>query len=150
MQTSWTRSRSGAWFCNLWIGPLKDTAHLAYKNGKGSLKDILWALDKLYGRSTLYVHLQSEMCNIQQTYKESAQDYYKRLVHLQVAIQDKYPQHLHDLELERRVQEAFYKVISEEYKLMVVHMLESPNMTVGDLVEAARKIEAMNEHQHLQ
>ena len=32
-------------------GPLKDTAHLAYKNRKGSLKDILRALDKLYGRS---------------------------------------------------------------------------------------------------
>ena len=32
---------------------------------------------------------------------------------------------------------------------MVVHMLESPNMTVGDLVEAARKIEAMNEHRRL-
>ena len=32
-------------------GPPKDTARLAYKNGKGSLKDILRALDKLYSRS---------------------------------------------------------------------------------------------------
>ena len=46
-------------------GPPKDTACLAYKNGKGSLKNILQALDKLYGRSASYVHLQSEMCNIQ-------------------------------------------------------------------------------------
>ena len=45
-------------------GPLKDTARLAYKNRKGSLKDILRALDKLHGRSELYVHLQLEMCNI--------------------------------------------------------------------------------------
>ena len=58
-------------------GPPKDTAHLAYKNRKGSLKDILQALDKLYSHSTSYVHLQSEMCNIQQTYKESSQDYYE-------------------------------------------------------------------------
>ena len=42
-------------------GPPKDTACLAYKNGKGSLKDNLWALDKLYSRSTSYMHLQSEM-----------------------------------------------------------------------------------------
>ena len=69
-------------------GPPKDTAQLAFKKGKGTLKDILKALDKLYGRSASYVHLQSEMCNIQQLYRESAQDYYERLVCLQVAIQD--------------------------------------------------------------
>ena len=80
-------------------GPPKYTTHLAYKNRKGSLKDILQALDKLYSRSASYVHLQSEMCNIKQTYKESAQDYYEQLVWLQVAIQDKYPDCLHDLEL---------------------------------------------------
>ena len=99
----------------------------------------------MYGRSASYVHLQSEMCNIQQTYKESAQDYYKWLVCLQVAIQDKYPECLHDLGLERTVQEAFYYSLQEEYKPMVVHMLESPEVTIGDLVEAVRKIEAMNE-----
>ena len=126
-------------------GPPKDTAHLAYKNGKGSLKDILQALDKLYGRSASYVHLQLKMCNIQQTYKESAQDYYEWLVRLQVAIQDKYPECLHDLELERTAQEAFYNGLWEEYKLMVIHMLESPDVTVRDLVEAIRKIEAMND-----
>ena len=131
-------------------GPPKDTAHLAYKNGKGSLKDILWALDKLYSQSASYVHLQSEMCNIQQTYKESAQDYYECLVRLQVAIQDKYLGRLHDLELERMVQEAFYNGLREEYKPMVIHMLESLDITVGDLVEAVQKIEAMNEWRCLQ
>ena len=40
-------------------GPPKDTARLAFKKGKGTLKDILKALDKLYGRSASYVHLQS-------------------------------------------------------------------------------------------
>ena len=130
--------------------PPKDTARLAYKNGKGSLKDILWPLDKLYGCSASYIHLQLEMCNLQQTYKESVQDYYEWLVHLQVAIQDKYPEHLHDLELERTVQEAFYNGLQEEYKPMVVHMSESPNVTVRDLVEAVWKIEAMNEWRRLQ
>ena len=33
---------------------------------------------------------------------------------------------------------------------MVVHMLESPDVTVGYLVEAIRKIEATNKHQCLQ
>ena len=142
------------WIQNLVLqsleGPPKDTACLAYKNGKESLKDILWALDKLYSRSASYVHLQSEICNIQQTYKESGKDYYEQLVRLQLAIQDKYQEGLHDLELERTAQEAFYNGLWEEYKPMVIHMLESPNITVGDLVEAIRKIEAMNECQHLQ
>ena len=80
---------------------------MAYKNGKVSLKDILQALDKLYGHSASYIHLQSEMCNIQQTYKESTKDYYEWLVRLQVAIQDKYPEHLHDLELERTAEGGF-------------------------------------------
>ena len=70
-------------------GPPKDTALLAFKKGKGTLRDILKVLDKLYGWSASYVHLQSEMCNIQQLYRESAQDYYERLVCLQVAIQDR-------------------------------------------------------------
>ena len=104
----------------------------------------------MYGRSASYVHLQSEMCNIQQTYKEPTQDYYERLVCLQVAIQDKYLECLHDLKLERMVQEAFYNGLCEEYKPMVVHMLESPDITVGDLVEAVQKIEAMNEWRRLQ
>ena len=126
-------------------GPPKDTACLAFKKGKGTLKDILKALDKLYRRSASYVHLQSEMCNIQQLYKESAQDYYKRLIRLQVAIQDKYPKRLHDLELERTVQEAFYNRLHDEYKPMIVHMLENPDVTVGDLVEAVRKVESVQE-----
>ena len=131
-------------------GPPKDTARLAFKKGKGTLKDILKALDKLYGRSASYVHLQSEMCNIQQLYRESAQDYYERLVRLQVAIQDRYPERLHEMELERTAQEAFYNGLREEYKPMVVHMLENPGVTVGDLVEAVRKVESIQERCRIQ
>ena len=57
-------------------GPPKDMAKLTYKKGRGSLADILQVLDKAYGRSASYVHLQSELCNIQQMYKELAQDYF--------------------------------------------------------------------------
>ena len=131
-------------------GPPKDTARLAFKKGKGTLKDILRALDKLYGWSASYVPLQSEMCNIQQLYKESAQDYYEWLVRLQVAIQDKYPERLHDLELERTAQEAFYNGLRDEYKPMIVHILESPDVTVGDLVEAIRKVESIQERRRIQ
>ena len=58
-------------------GPPKDTARLANKRGKGTLANILLVLDKAYGRSASYVHLQSELCNIQQMYKESTQDYFE-------------------------------------------------------------------------
>ena len=44
----------------------------------------------------------------------------------------------------------FYNGLCEEYKLMAVHMLESPDVTVGDLVETVQKIEAMNEWRCLQ
>ena len=131
-------------------GLLKDTARLAFKKGKGTLKDILKALDKLYGRSASYLHLQSEMCNIQQLYRESAQDYYERLVRLQVAIQDRYPERLHEMELERTAQEAFYNGLRDEYKPMVVHMLENPGVTVGDLIEAVRKVESIQERRRIQ
>ena len=126
-------------------GPPKDTARLAFKKGKGTLRDILKALDKLYGWSASYVNLQSEMCNIQQLYRESAQDYYERLIRLQVVIQDRYPERLHKMELERTAQEAFYNGLHDEYKPMVVHMLENPGVTVGDLVEAVRKVESIQE-----
>ena len=131
-------------------GPPKDTARLAFKKGKGTLKDILKALDKLYRRSASYIHLQSEMCNIQQLYRESAQDYYEWLVRLQVAIQDKYPERLHDMELEHTAQEAYYNRLRDEYKPMIVHMLENPDITVGDLVEAVRKVESIQERRRIQ
>ena len=58
-------------------GPPKDMARLANKRGKGTLADILLVLDKAYGQSASYVYLQSGLCNIQQMYKESAQDYFE-------------------------------------------------------------------------
>ena len=90
------------------------------------------------------------MCNIQQLYKESVQDYYEQLIRLQAAIQDKYPERLHKLELERTAQEAFYNGLRDEYKPMIIHMLESPDVTVGDLVEAVRKVESIQERRWIQ
>ena len=131
-------------------GAPKDMAKLVYKKGKGTLCDILATMDKTYGWSTSFVHLQSELCNITQAYRELAQDYYERLVRLQVAIQDKYPGRLKDHELERMAQEAFYSGLRDEYKPLVVHLLENPAVTVNDLVEAVRNIEANQEQWQLQ
>ena len=46
-------------------------------------------------------------------------------------------------------QEAFYNRLREEYKPMVVNMLEH-DITIGDLVQTVRQIEATNERCHLQ
>ena len=54
------------------------------------------------------------------------------------------------MELERTAQEAFYNGLRDEYKLMVVHMLENPGVTVGDLVEASRKVESIQEQRRIQ
>ena len=54
------------------------------------------------------------------------------------------------MELERTAQEAFYNGLCEEYKPIVVHMLENPGVTVGDLVEAVRKVESIQERRRIQ
>ena len=117
-------------------GLLKDTARLANKRGKGTLANILQVLDKAYGQSASYVHLPSELCNIQQTFKESTQDYFERMVRLQVAIQDKYPTQLKDVELEQTAQEAYFNGLQDEFKPRVAYMLDNPGIRVTDLVEA--------------
>ena len=131
-------------------GPPKDTARLANKRGKGTLADILQVLDKAYGWSASYVHLQSELCNIQQMFKESAQDYFEWMVQLQVAIQDKYPTRLKDAELERTAQEAYFNGSRDEFKLRVAYMLDNPGIKVTDLVEAVWHIEAATEWHRIQ
>ena len=72
------------------------------------------------------------------------------MVRLQVAIQDKYPTHLNDLKLERTAQEAYFNGLREEYKPRIAYMLEKPDVTVTDLVEAVRHIEADAERQRIQ
>ena len=114
-------------------GPPKNTAKLTYKKGKGSLLDVLKVLDKVYGQSVSYVHLQSELCNIQQMYKESAQDYFQHMVRLQVTIQDKYPTQLDDRELEHMAQEAYFNGLREEYKLRVVYITRTTRWRVSVL-----------------
>ena len=52
---------------------------------------------------------------------------------------------LHEMELEQMAQEAFYNGLRDEYKPMVVHMLENLGVTVGDLIEAVRKVESTQE-----
>ena len=113
-------------------GPLKDTARLANKRGKGTLADILLVLDKAYGRLASYIHLQLELCNIQQMYKESAQDYFEWMVQLQVVIQDKYPTRLKDTELEWMAQEAYFNGLRDEFKPRVAYMLDNPGIKVTD------------------
>ena len=83
-------------------------------------------------------------------YKESAQDYFQQMVRLQIAIQDKYPTRLSDVELECTAQEAYFNCLREGYKPRVAYMLEKPDITVTDLVEAVRHIEADAERRRIQ
>ena len=54
------------------------------------------------------------------------------------------------MELEQTAQEAFYNGLRDEYKPMIVHMLEHEDVTVGDLVEAIRKVESIQERHQIQ
>ena len=71
-------------------GPPKSDALSKYNQGDRSLQDILGVLDKVYGSETSYIALQSELCNMQQAYGESARAFYQRMTPIIVQIQQKH------------------------------------------------------------
>ena len=56
-----------------------ETAGVAYKKGKGSLNEVLEALDTVHGRSISYIKLHSDLCAIRQYYNEDVVCYYTRM-----------------------------------------------------------------------
>ena len=126
-------------------GAPKADADAEYQDGQGSLKDILSVLDKVYGRQTSFIALQSELCNMTQQYNETAKNYYQRLSQVMVSLRKLHSGRLNSDELAKTAKESFYNGLREEYKPMVVHLKDKPNIRVSDLLQAVRVIEEDND-----
>ena len=122
-------------------GPLKSDALGKYNQEDKSLKDILGVLDKVYGGQTSYIALQSELCNMQQAYGESAKAFYQRMTPIIVQIQEKHAGHLKEEELANTAKDAFYNGLREEYKPLIAHKVDKPDIRVSDLLQEVQKIE---------
>ena len=122
-------------------GPPKSDALAEYNQGDKSLKDILGVLDKVYGGQTSYIALQSELCNMQQAYGESAKAFYQRMTPIIVQIQEKHAGHLKEEELVNTAKDAFYNRLREEYKPLIAHKVDKLDIRVSDLLQEVRKIE---------
>ena len=122
-------------------GPPKSDALSEYNQGDKSVHDILSVLDKVYGSETSYIALQSELCNMQQAYGETARAFYQRMTPIIVQIQEKHAGQLKEEELANTVKDAFYHGLREEYKPLIVHKLDGPGIKMSDLLQEVRKIE---------
>ena len=122
-------------------GPPKSDALAEYNQGDKSLKDILGVLDKVYRGQTSYIALQSELCNMQQAYGESAKDFYARMTPIIVQIQEKHAGHLKEEKLANTARDAFYNGLREEYKPLIAHKVEKPDIRESDLLQEVQKIE---------
>ena len=122
-------------------GPPKSDALVEYNQGDKSLKDILGVLDKVYGGQASYIALQSELCNMQQAYGESAKAFYQRMTPIIVQTQEKHAGHLKEEELANTAKDAFYSGLREEYKPLIAHKVDKPDIRVSDLLKEVQKIE---------
>ena len=122
-------------------GPPKSDALSEYNQGDKSVHDILSVLDKVYGSETSYIALQSELCNMQQAYGETARAFYQRMTPIIVQIQEKHAGRLKEEELANTAKDAFYHGLREEFKPLIAHKLDKPGVKMSDLLQEVRKIE---------
>ena len=122
-------------------GPPKSDALAEYNQGDKSLKDILGVLDKVYREQTSYIALHSELCNMQQAYGKSVKAFYQRMTPIIVQIQEKHAGHLREEELANIARDAFYNGLREEYKPLITHKVDQPDIRESDLLQEVRKIE---------
>ena len=116
-------------------GPLKSDALSEYNQGDKSVHDILSVLDKVYGSETSYIALQSELCNMQQAYGETARAFYQRMTPIIMQIQEKHAGRLKEEELANTAKEAFYNGLREEFKPLIAHKLDQPGIIMSDLLQ---------------
>ena len=112
-----------------------------YIQGDRSLKDNLGVLDKVYGFQISYIALQSELCNMQQAYGESAKAFYQRMAPIIIQIKEKHAGHLKEEELANTTKDSFYNSLREKYKPLITHKVDKLDIRVSNLLQEVRKIE---------
>ena len=78
---------------------------------------------------------------MQQAYGESAKVFYQRMTPIIVQIQEKHAGHLKEEELANTTKYTFHNGLREEYKPLIAHKVDKPDIRVSDLLQEVRKIE---------
>ena len=124
-----------------------ETAGVAYEKGKGSLNEVLDALDMVHGRSISYIKLHSDLCAIRQYYDEDVVCYYTRMNSIVYLLQEHHDKQFPPGQLARFTKQAFYDGLLEKYKPLVSHLMDRPKKGVGAVLSAVRKAEEAEERQ---
>ena len=127
-------------------GPGK-TAGVAYEKGKGSLNEVLDALDTVHGRSISYIKLHSDLCAIRQYYDEVVVCYYTRMNSIVYLLQEHHDKQFPPGQLAWFTKQAFYDRLLEKYKPLVSHLMDRPKKGVEAVLSAVRKAEEAEERQ---
>ena len=118
----------------------------AMDNGDGTLRCIMTALDHVYGGATSYWQMMNKLNNMAQGQSESAKDYYKRVLQVRVKLQEFHAYMFRVGDLERHTKEAFFNGLHPEYRAMVVHKCDNPNVTITQLLTAVQECEENEEN----
>ena len=124
-----------------------ETASVAYEKGRGSLKEVLEALDTVHGRSISYIKLHSDLCAMRQYYDEDVVCYYTRMNSIVYLLQEHHDTQFPPGQLARFTKQAFYDGLLEKYKPLVSHLMDRPKKGVGVVLSAVRKAEEAEERQ---
>ena len=124
-----------------------ETASVAYEKGKGTLKEVLEALDTVHGRSISYIKLHSDLCAMRQYYDEDVVCYYTRMNSIVYLLQEHHDTQFPPGQLARFTKQAFYDGLLEKYKPLVSHLMDRPKKGVGVVLSAVRKAEEAEERQ---
>ena len=121
-------------------------AKTAMDDGDGSLRCVMTALDQVYGGATSYRQMMNKLNNMVQGNSELAKDYYERVLQVRVKLQEFHAYMFRAGNLEHHTKEAFFNGLRPEYRAMVVHKCDNPDITITQLLTAMRECEENEEN----
>ena len=116
---------------------------MAMDDGDGSLHSIMEVLDSVYGGATTYSALMSKLNTVQQGNRESAKDYYERVVQIRVKLQEFHHYMFRLGDLEYHAKNAFFNGLCPEYQAMVIHKQDDPQTTITHLLITVQSVKRL-------
>ena len=121
-------------------------AKTAMDDGDGTLQCIMTALDHMYGGATSYQQMMNKLNNMAQGQSEPVKDYYERVLQVRVKLQEFHAYMFRAGDLEQHTKEAFFNGRCPEYRAMVVHKQDNPDVTIMQLLTAVWECEENEEN----
>ena len=112
----------------------------------GSLRCVMTALGQVYGGATSYRQMMNKLNNMVQCNSELAKDYYERVLQVRVKLQEFHAYMFRAGNLEHHTKDAFFNRLRPEYRAMVVHKCNNPDITITQLLTAMRECEENDEN----